>query len=44
MADQTLPEIYLVHLWIRQISPMIGRRLLVRSDRGHASEREKLYA
>src|SRR3954447_13937268 len=32
MADQTIPEIYLLHLWIRQISPMIGRRLLVRSD------------
>ena len=23
---------YLLHVWIRQISPMIGRRLLVRSD------------
>jgi hypothetical protein len=32
MADQTIPEIYLLHLWIRQISPMIWRRLLVRSD------------
>src|SRR3954467_14376931 len=32
MADQTIPEIYLLHLWILQISPMIGRRLLVRSD------------
>jgi len=32
MADQTIPEIYQLHLWIRQISPMIGRRLLVRSD------------
>src|SRR3954447_8756212 len=32
MADQTIPEIYLLHLWICQISPMIGRRLLVRSD------------
>src|SRR3954468_19998094 len=32
MADQTSPEIYLLHVWIRQISPMIGRRLLVRSD------------
>jgi Plasmid pRiA4b ORF-3-like protein len=32
MADQTIPEIYLLHVWIRQISPMIGRRLLVRSD------------
>ena len=32
MADQTIPEIYLLHLWIRQISPMIWRRFLVRSD------------
>jgi hypothetical protein len=24
MADQTIPEIYLLHVWIRQISPMIG--------------------
>jgi Plasmid pRiA4b ORF-3-like protein len=32
MADQSIPEIYLLHVWIRQISPMIGRRLLVRSD------------
>jgi hypothetical protein len=32
MADQTISEIYLLHVWIRQISPMIGRRLLVRSD------------
>src|SRR3954453_18929920 len=32
MADETTPEIYLLHVWIRQISPMIGRRLLVRSD------------
>jgi hypothetical protein len=32
MADQTIPEIYLLHVWIRQISPMIGRRLLVHSD------------
>src|SRR3954451_4158969 len=32
MADRTIPEIYLLHLWIRQISPMIWRRLLVRSD------------
>src|SRR5512143_1448121 len=26
------PEIYQVHVWIRRISPMIWRRLLVRSD------------
>jgi hypothetical protein len=32
MADETIPEIYLLHVWIRQISPMIWRRLLVRSD------------
>jgi hypothetical protein len=32
MADPTSPEIYLLHVWIRQISPMIGRRILVRSD------------
>src|SRR4051794_16524180 len=32
MADETTPEVYLLHVWIRQISPMIWRRLLVRSD------------
>ncbi len=32
MADETTPEIYLLHVWIRQISPMIWRRLLVRGD------------
>jgi hypothetical protein len=32
MADETVPEIYRLHVWIRLISPMIGRRLLVRSD------------
>ena len=32
MADESIPEVYLLHVWIRQISPMIGRRLLVRSD------------
>src|SRR4051812_11780061 len=32
MADEIIPEIYLLHVWILQISPMIGRRLLVRSD------------
>ena len=26
------PEGYLIHVWIRQITPMIWRRLLVRSD------------
>src|SRR3954453_2349553 len=32
MADDTSPEIDLLHVWIHQISPMIWRRLLVRSD------------
>ncbi len=32
MADEIIPEIYLLHVWIRQISPMISRRLLVRGD------------
>jgi Plasmid pRiA4b ORF-3-like protein len=32
MAEKTAPEVYQLHIWIRQISPMIGRRLLVRSD------------
>ncbi len=32
MADQTTPQVYQLHAWIRQISPMIWRRLLVRSD------------
>ncbi len=32
MADETTPEVYQFHAWIRQISPMIWRRLLVRSD------------
>src|SRR5512135_2474026 len=32
MADETTPEVYQLHVWIRQISPMIWRRLLVRSD------------
>jgi len=32
MAEKTVPEAYQLHIWIRQISPMIGRRLLVRSD------------
>jgi Plasmid pRiA4b ORF-3-like protein len=26
------PEVYQLHLWIRQISPMIWRRFLIRSD------------
>jgi hypothetical protein len=32
MASETTPKVYLLHVWIRQISPMIWRRLLVRSD------------
>jgi Plasmid pRiA4b ORF-3-like protein len=32
MAAQTDPPIYQVHLWIRQISPMIWRRVLVRRE------------
>jgi hypothetical protein len=32
MADETTPEVYLLHVWIRQISPMIRRRLLVHGD------------
>jgi Plasmid pRiA4b ORF-3-like protein len=32
MSEETAPEVYQLHVWIRQISPMIGRRLLVRSD------------
>jgi hypothetical protein len=32
MASETVPEIYQLHVRIRRISPMIWRRLLVRSD------------
>src|SRR5262245_13507395 len=32
MADESTPEIYQLHVWIRRISPMIWRRLLVRTD------------
>jgi hypothetical protein len=32
MAVETTPEVYQLHVWIRQISPMIGRRVLVRTD------------
>jgi len=32
MADATLPEVYLLQIWIRQISPMIWRRILVRDE------------
>src|SRR5262249_48054020 len=32
IAVETTPEVYLIHAWIRQISPMIWRRILLRSD------------
>lgn len=32
MTNGTDAKVYLLHVWIRQISPMIWRRLLVRSD------------
>jgi hypothetical protein len=32
MTGQVIPSIYLLHVWIRHISPMIWRRLLVRGD------------
>ena len=32
MTNETGAEVYRLHVWIRQISPMIWRRLLVRSD------------
>jgi hypothetical protein len=32
MADETCTEVYRLHVWICRISPMIWRRLLVRSD------------
>jgi hypothetical protein len=32
MASETIPTVYQLHVWIRRISPMIGRRLLVRSE------------
>ena len=32
MVQESCSEVYQVHVWIRQISPMIWRRLLVRSD------------
>jgi hypothetical protein len=32
MTSQAIPPIYKLHIWIRQISPMIGRRVLVRSE------------
>jgi hypothetical protein len=32
MADDTISEVYLLHIWIRRISPMIWRRLMVRDE------------
>ncbi len=32
VTDDGSTEIYLFHVWLRQISPMIWRRLLLRSD------------
>ncbi len=32
MTHETVPEVYQFRVWIRQISPMIWRRLLVRAD------------
>lgn len=32
MAEDPRVEIYLLHVWLRQINPMIWRRILVRSD------------
>ena len=32
MTSQAIPPIYKLHIWIRQISPMIWRRILVRSE------------
>ncbi|MDX5936848.1 IS1096 element passenger TnpR family protein [Acidithiobacillus thiooxidans] len=32
MAKETSAVVYQFHVWIRQITPMIWRRLLVRSD------------
>jgi hypothetical protein len=32
MKDKFCADVYLLHVWIRQISPMIWRRLLVRSS------------
>src|SRR5512135_605841 len=32
MASETIPPVYQLHVWIRRISPMIWRRLLVRNE------------
>jgi hypothetical protein len=31
MADEATPEVYQIHVWLRHISPMIWRRLLMRA-------------
>jgi hypothetical protein len=30
--DPSLPNVYLVHVWIREIHPLLWRRFLVRAD------------
>ena len=32
MADEPTPAVYQIHIWIRHISPMIWRRLVMRTD------------
>ena len=32
MTEEQNVEVYRIHIWLRQISPMIWRRLLVRDD------------
>jgi hypothetical protein len=32
MAEEAAPEVYQLHVWIHQISPMIWRRLRVRDE------------
>ncbi|MGE5754127.1 MAG: hypothetical protein ACM35G_00205 [Planctomycetaceae bacterium] len=36
MTSQAIPPIYKLRIWIRQVSPMIWRRILVRSERSIA--------
>jgi hypothetical protein len=42
MAEETTPEAYQIHAWIQEFSPMIWRRLLVRSDSTLANLHEVL--
>ena len=45
MSKVTSPsEVYELHVWLREISPMILRRLLVRSDSTIADLHYTLYA